>query len=256
MINAKLLELARRRGTDSDYLDWVRTMPSCVTDSYGEWVDGIGRNEACHVRRSHNSGTSIKPEYSAIPMTHDEHALQHQRGESVFGAPEWYDEQVVHHLVLWINGKVAIGSQDSEHWSRVYIIKNAGILVGIWLLLKKYFQKKDARPVKVIIQPNYRQRSVQQNRAQWGLMYKTMVDYYADHPSDLALDALESIKFGVDASFIHEMCKRLFNDGKSTARLSTVQSNEYASRVREFFLHKYNIDIPEPVQESHYQNYH
>lgn len=68
---------------DKAFQEWVRTQPSCISGGFSEWVDGVGRNEYCHVRRVANgAGVGIKPPFSGVPMTHAEHAMQHQHGEA------------------------------------------------------------------------------------------------------------------------------------------------------------------------------
>jgi hypothetical protein len=69
-------------GTDADYLEWIRTLPSCITGQYSEYVNGDGRNPACHVRRSKSFGTGYKAPFSAIPLTNDQHAVQTVSGEA------------------------------------------------------------------------------------------------------------------------------------------------------------------------------
>ena len=66
---------------DQDFLDWVSTLPSVLDGTFSEYHNGVGKCVACHVRRANNSGTSYKPLYSAVPLTNDQHQLQHQQGE-------------------------------------------------------------------------------------------------------------------------------------------------------------------------------
>lgn len=73
-------------GTDAQYQDWTRHQPCIITGDfdYVEVTSGGGlvpRCEYCHVRRSGDAGTSIKPEYSGVPMKHAPHQLQHSGGE-------------------------------------------------------------------------------------------------------------------------------------------------------------------------------
>ena len=59
MSDFKLIQRAKLKGSDEDFLAWVRTMPSILTGTYSEYVNGEGRNEACHVRRVHaGAGTA------------------------------------------------------------------------------------------------------------------------------------------------------------------------------------------------------
>lgn len=74
----------RAAGKDGDFLAWVRTQKCVICGDYP--------TEAAHVRRIANgSGTAIKPEYSAIPLCHAHHALQHEKGESAIGGKDKVD---------------------------------------------------------------------------------------------------------------------------------------------------------------------
>lgn len=110
-------------GPDSDYHAWVQRQPSCISGDFGEYLaDGVhaseGRNEAAHVRRAGAAGTSYKPKYTQVPLTHEEHAFQHQHGEVALlakhgivnlitddhpfiHAQEWFDKQVFKHRHEW-----------------------------------------------------------------------------------------------------------------------------------------------------------
>lgn len=72
----------RAVGTDKDYLEWLKTQ-ECAAKHLGGCEGDI---VAAHVRRiSNGSGVGIKPkEFSAIPLCHRHHMLQHQKGESEF----------------------------------------------------------------------------------------------------------------------------------------------------------------------------
>jgi hypothetical protein len=66
------------------FLDFVRTRKSCITDRFDVYLDSTEENglcEAAHVRRAGPSGIAHKPDYSAVPLTHEEHDLQHRQGE-------------------------------------------------------------------------------------------------------------------------------------------------------------------------------
>lgn len=70
------------KGSDEEFLAWTRTQPSWISNQYCEFPNGEERNPACHVRRVKNgSGMAIKPPYSALPMTNDEHDIQTRQGE-------------------------------------------------------------------------------------------------------------------------------------------------------------------------------
>jgi len=89
----------RAVGTDAEFLAWLRRMPCAVCN--GEPA------EAAHVRRvADGAGTGIKPQYSAIPLCHEHHALQHQKGESAIGGKEWCDRQRIEHVQNWAWAKI------------------------------------------------------------------------------------------------------------------------------------------------------
>lgn len=97
------VERASRKGTDKQFREWVQRQPSCISGRFSEFLEsGEGRCIAAHIRRAKDSGTGYKAEYACVPLTHDEHLLQHQKGESVFGGKEFFDQQRLRYLKLWI----------------------------------------------------------------------------------------------------------------------------------------------------------
>lgn len=114
---AELSHPANQFGSDKEYLEWLRTRPSCIDGSFNHGLNGSGRNIACHVRRANNSGTGFKPPYSAVPMTDVQHKLQSCRGEAAVltayvGAPVtvkkakwWFDRKAKQYLEQWIKIK-------------------------------------------------------------------------------------------------------------------------------------------------------
>lgn len=102
---------------DEKYRAWLRTLPSCVS-SKSPCI-------AAHVRRARNSGTGMKPLFSAVPLTDEEHRYQHDHGElacylrfrtpglimydvsritelnDVLYAKQWFDAQAAYHLEWW-----------------------------------------------------------------------------------------------------------------------------------------------------------
>jgi hypothetical protein len=99
----KMLIQARAKGTDKQFREWVQRHPSCISGRFSEYLEnGEGRCVAAHVRRAGESGTGFKAEFACLPMTQAEHLLQHQKGEIVFGGKEFFDEQRIRYLLLWI----------------------------------------------------------------------------------------------------------------------------------------------------------
>ena len=89
-------------GTDEQYLNWVRGRPCAHCGDYNYLDDGRQVCEAAHVRRVvSGSGTAIKPPYSAIPLCHKHHKLQHDNGEDAIGGREKVDKLRIHHVEQW-----------------------------------------------------------------------------------------------------------------------------------------------------------
>lgn len=101
----------KETGDDSAYLAWIRTQPSCVSGLFSEYVNGKGMSVAAHVRRK--SGVAVKPKFSAVPLTDEEHRLQHQYGEHGLlnrklpgvwdrqTAKRWFEIKAKEHLARW-----------------------------------------------------------------------------------------------------------------------------------------------------------
>jgi hypothetical protein len=111
--------------SDRLYREFIQRQPSCLTGRFAEYVDGEGRNPACHVRRANKFGTGFKAEYSCVALTHQEHDIQSRLGElaclkeflpavqvaemfdgvsyevSVLKAKVWFDEQVAIYFERW-----------------------------------------------------------------------------------------------------------------------------------------------------------
>lgn len=96
-------------GTDTEFLIWVRRQPSAHSGDYSEWVNGEGRCEAAHISRiEYGRGIGHKPDYSAIPLTHVEHALTHTAGESALRPREWFEQQRIKYVENWAWDKLKI----------------------------------------------------------------------------------------------------------------------------------------------------
>lgn len=110
-------DVLRKIGSDKQYREWIQKQPSAYSKEFSEFVDGEGRCEAAHVRRAIDSGTSYKPTYSCIPLTHDEHLLQHQQGETALNPREWFENQRNKYLLQWAKETLANSlGQDSMGW--------------------------------------------------------------------------------------------------------------------------------------------
>lgn len=98
------LPVLQALGTDAQYLAWVKRKPSCVSGEFSEYHDNGDRfSIPAHVRRVANgAGTGIKPPFSAVPLTNDEHQIQHGKdGENAFGGKEFFDKQRGKYVTLW-----------------------------------------------------------------------------------------------------------------------------------------------------------
>jgi len=123
-MNPKVLEAL---GTDAQYQAFVRFQPCIITGGF-DWDGGKGeeRCDYCHVRRSGDAGTSLKPKYSGVPMVHAMHSLQHEHGESmayreymrrknkigpedtveVQEAKDWFEKKSANMLYVWARGQL------------------------------------------------------------------------------------------------------------------------------------------------------
>lgn len=81
-------------GPDVEFTGYLRGRPCAYC--------GNEPSEVAHVRRVANgAGTGVKPPYSAIPLCHQHHAEQHQRGESALGGKDWFDRKLIEYLENW-----------------------------------------------------------------------------------------------------------------------------------------------------------
>jgi hypothetical protein len=79
---------------DKNYLAWLRTQPSALSGGFPCVV--------AHYRTAKNSGTGIKPLFSAIPLLQSEHEEQHRIGQYNFMPREWWEEMTGIYLRRWI----------------------------------------------------------------------------------------------------------------------------------------------------------
>ena len=90
-------------GSDEEFLSWTRKQFCCICDHLDVDRDtGIEQNEAAHVRRvGLGSGTGIKPAYSAVPLCHDCHHKQHNKGESELLEGAGWEKLRAKYLTSW-----------------------------------------------------------------------------------------------------------------------------------------------------------
>lgn len=78
-------EVLEALGTDEEFRAWIQQQPSCISgkQDYIGMESGEMRCEASHVERVHaGHGKGIKAPYCCVPLTHEEHQLRHQKGET------------------------------------------------------------------------------------------------------------------------------------------------------------------------------
>lgn len=107
--------LWRWAGGDADYQAWCRGRKSVVSGR-ADWADGVARCEYAHVRRvAAGAGVGIKPEYSGVPLTHAEHALQHSQGEAALlahygiradDAAGWFENKAAECRTEWVKSRL------------------------------------------------------------------------------------------------------------------------------------------------------
>lgn len=116
----------RAVGPDSAYLGYIRQLKCAKCKWTPHWEnDAFVPCEAAHVRRIESgAGTSLKPDYSAIPLCPNRigvegcHARQHREGERFLGSKEHLDRLRLHYVQDWV--WAALKAQlGYEHWSQV-----------------------------------------------------------------------------------------------------------------------------------------
>ena len=99
----ELIERARARGSDKQFLEWLKHQPSAIDGGMDyDWDTGTSWCDPCHYRTAKNSGTGCKPKYSAVPLTHAQHLEQHRIGQFNFRPREWWEAKVRSYLERWI----------------------------------------------------------------------------------------------------------------------------------------------------------
>lgn len=257
-----LIEKARQKGSEMDYIQWLHRWPSCLSGAYSEWHDGHGFCEAAHVRHVNlGSGTGIKPEYCAVPLTRAEHALTHQKGDSVFAPSEWWEEQAAIYLCRWLNGVEPPECLEQEEFEdREYKLSHAGILVALWLRLKDFFAVHKDKVVTVTIKFAKR-RSLKQNNTLWSeAIHGHQVREYNKNPHAFRVNALSAINMiidrkGITPDLVHWVNKNLHNDGKSTTQLdANTGFSKYVDKIRDFDRDTHGIEYSEIISPNQFYN--
>ncbi len=88
-------------GTDKEFLAWVSHQPSVIDGNFNQY--NPNRNIACHVREiSIGSGMGIKPPFSAVPMTNEQHRMQTLYGYNYFHPMSWWKKKRDWMVAQWI----------------------------------------------------------------------------------------------------------------------------------------------------------
>lgn len=247
-----LIEKAKAKGNERKYLDWLSRWPSALSDTYGSYIDGEGRNDPAHVRRvSKGAGIAEKPEFFAIPLTHEEHFKTHQHGEEIFNPASWYERKAIEYLCHYVNGLEPPEDLKSKQWKKVIDIESANHMNAIKLRAIEYFKTQQKYPLRITIEPHYKKRSSNQNRSQWGVIYSQVYEFFQENPKALAELIIKIVYSEYNYSLLHELFKHAFNEGKSTIT-STEQSCDYMNTIISYFKDNYDYDINEPESPTNY----
>lgn len=256
MIPELLLEKAKAKGSDAEYQAYVRRFPSVLTNDYKAWVDGEPVSEYSHERDvSDGAGVAIKPDYSGLPLTHEQHRNCHQHGQSYYNPPEWWYKKKVEMLTKWINGSKPPVLPE-KRTKETYIVESANHLNALREMLEGYFQNPKAKPIEVTISTG-KKRSSSQNSGMWAAIYGDILAFYATRPDALAKDVVEYVLTHQPSNnFIHELMKGLCNDGKSTASLKVQEHCNYFDRIAQRFIEKHEHEVKMPVNTKGYNEFY
>jgi hypothetical protein len=116
-------------------------------------------------------------------------------------------------------------------------IENGVILMTA--TLRDTIQKHEGKQVDIQIKRYYpkKDRSNEQNRYMWGVVYRLLADYTGHSPEEIH----EAMKY--EFLLNHESKLKV---PRSTSELSTLEMEDYLSRVREFASMELGVYIPEP----------
>ena len=106
------LDVLKAVGTDEHYQAWCRNQKCAVTKE-PDFSQPDGRCVYAHVRRADSSGIGFKGKYRGIPLKHEVHMIQHQKGErealsyylnqsfQVESAKAWFDKKASENAAQW-----------------------------------------------------------------------------------------------------------------------------------------------------------
>ena len=99
----KVLRALSAHGNDVGFLLWLKTQVCWHCGKQDMTEDGSHFYvQSAHVRRvNKGAGTSIKPQFSAIPLCSTCHGIQHAVGESGIAPREWWEEKAAKAREEW-----------------------------------------------------------------------------------------------------------------------------------------------------------
>lgn len=109
-------EVWRAIGTDAQFLAWLRLQKCAYCSAQ---PNEHHPTEAAHIRRvAEGAGVAIKPQYCAIPLCHNHHALQHAKGEGALGGRDWFDKKRIEVVTQWA-WEILKQQLGFESWTQV-----------------------------------------------------------------------------------------------------------------------------------------
>lgn len=254
MISEKLLARAKKKGSEEQYYSWLRQCPSCLFPEFSEYVNGEGRCVVAHVRNV-NGGIGYKPPYSAVPLTQDQHAKQHQYGYEYFMPIEAWSELSRYYLKKWIKGqnptKLKQGSKI------VFTLFSADQLIELVRVVKNWTFK---RPLVVEIYQQQTNRTLQQNKAIWLLNNQIATELQKDKfkmeafVTDHMIDSYDKLPKSSIAEMVHARNKFKYNK-KTTTRLKK-HNDGFSDSFEEYMgdiihdMMRYGIHLDMPIKDD------
>jgi len=104
--------------------------------------------------------------------------------------------------------------------------------------------------VTLTIERKHAQRSLAANRYYWGVVVATIADFTGYTP-DETHDALKALFLPKHLAFLDgngEIVNNLVIGG-STTKLNQIEFSDYVSRIREWALEKFDLEIPAPTSD-------
>lgn len=117
-------------------------------------------------------------------------------------------------------------------------VANGKIKFFDYLRLDEWLRQHNNEKIEVIVRPRTKpKRSDKQNRYLWGVVYKLI----SDHTGFEVEEVHELMKF----RFLRTQIGR-FETTLSTAKLSTIEFNEYLDKINRFAIEECGFSIPLP----------